>query len=130
MGLGAFANKNWRGSMQKVSLSADEAFGEELQLIPIKPPRPNFSTEPDFKKMACVTGVFSWPAKEVRLDDHTTVISRDPVVSFHRNGLPYPLKRGDWVERCDGTRFEITAVEPDGVVRIECDLVQMGIQNQ
>lgn len=129
---------SWLEGMQQTSVEIDAHFGEELILTPCEK-KPNFGTCPIVAEAVRILGVFRWRSEMIMrhgtgrhgAEPSGLVESRKPVVEFSRDALPFALKRGDRITRCgDKNTFEIVNVEPDGVSRITCALVQLGVQEQ
>lgn len=123
--------QGWHSAMQEVSHEIDRQFGEVLRIMPahVSPNRsPVYYPENAIELM----GVFRWPSTSRNLHlKEMKVVSRDPCATFSRTDLPWGIHRGDRISRCcDGTEWEVTAVRPDGVSRVECDLVQLGLPHQ
>lgn len=127
----SFVTPDWHAAMQDVSAEIDQRFGERLRIVPAHTV-PNQSPTYYPAEAIEILGVFRWPTKDVNLRmEEMKVVSRDPTATFSRTNLPWAIKRGDQITRCcDGSMFEVTAVRPDGVSRIECDLLQLGIPHQ
>ncbi len=130
---------NWRAGMQTVSATIDQTFGETILLIPCER-RPNAQARPQREHAVELLGVFGWRSEmalrtgniaQNRGEGGGLVETRKPVVSFSHAALPWALAHGDRVERCcDGELFEVTKIEPDGVSRVCCHLVQLGRSEQ
>ncbi len=129
-----YTSNGWRSAMQGVSREIDQTFGEAVRLIPTAK-APNMQAQPQPEHAFELLGVFSWrSAMALRTDGNPVtggkaglVETRDPYVSFSRDALPWAPQHLDQVQRrCDGALFEIKGVEPDGVSRIVCRLVELG----
>ncbi len=132
-----YVSNGWRSDMQGVSATIDETFGEAVRLIPTEK-RPNMQARPQPENAVELLGVFSWrSAMAFRAEGGLAgaksglIETREPYVTFSRDALPWAPQQLDQVQRgCDGALFEIKGVEPDGVSRITCRLVELGRSSQ
>jgi len=130
----SYIQTSWRAGMQTASAKIDDTFGEPLRITPCEM-KPNFPGCAVPKQAFEVLGVFSWRAHIALANGHDRmhgngglVQTQKPVVSFSRDALKWMLQRGDQITRlCDSTKWEVTAVQSDGVSRITCELVQLGV---
>lgn len=129
-----YTSNGWRAEMQGVSAKIDETFGEAFRLIPTAK-QPNMQATPQPEHAHELLGVFSWrSAMALRTEGNPIsggkpglIETRDPWVSFSREALRWAPQHLDQVRRlADGALFEIKGVEPDGVSRITCRLVELG----
>jgi hypothetical protein len=108
-----------------------EEFGEFFAIIPMVQ-QPNFGAVPDTSRPPqWLPVMFVWEAKAIGLGlDVVKVASRDPQITFLRCDLPYALRRADRVQRYkDGSLFDVTCVDPDGLSGALAELVQVGRQS-
>lgn len=130
---------SWRAGMQSVSAAIDKTFGEPLLLIASYIPGPNFPPDRDRSvEQVHLKGEFLYRAK-LALDNggrpgqHGSgglVELQEPIATFSHAALPWLPQRGDRIRReVDGTEWEITKVSSDGVSRVTCQLVQMGVSS-
>lgn len=131
---------NWRAGMQDVSAAIDETMGELVTVTPVLPVKPNFPSEPEPDKAVTARAVFTSLHKTVILSNErrvgTTsvaplVSTREPIFSFGYGVLPFAVGQHYRITRvCSGETFEVTDVQPDGVSRIVCKVVQLGRQKE
>ena len=130
---------SWREGMGTVSAAIDQNFGERLTLIACIS-QPNFPTDRD-RRIEPVTlrGEFMYRAR-LALDNgrgkggqHGSgglVESQQPIFTFSHVALPFLPQRGDRVRReIDGTLWEITRCSTDGVSRVTCEAVELGVSS-
>jgi hypothetical protein len=134
---------NFRGYMVEVAEAIDQEMGEMVTVTPTIAP-PNFSPIAQPSKAVNVVAVFAWISEtgfssadskrtsgNREIDLAPLVQTRKPRFSFKANCLPWPILRNYMIQRhCDATIWQVTAVKPDGVSRIECAIVQLGRQTQ
>jgi len=137
----SYFNTSWCQGMQRVPNAINDAFGEALTIIPSET-RPNYPPQQDYKHAVTVQGVFSYRSAMALDTGHDSVArrghhpgaiveTRTPIARFAHKDLKWALNHGDIVRReIDGTEFTITALRTDGVSAVECDLVQLGVQEQ
>ena len=126
---------NWRDAMEGVSADIDDEFGEAFLLTPVTT-RPNYQPEPSGPPVL-ITGVFRDRSAEGlgvhgnsahAMEGGLHVDSRQPIVSFDRDRLPFPPEDGTWVKRlATGSLYEVARSLPDGVSRVVCHLNQLGL---
>lgn len=133
-----FVNSDWRAGMENVAREIDNAFGECVRVIPTRT-KPNMQAIPLYDEAFVVTATFTWRSKMVFKQNSGTMFqtqepfleTRVPTFTFSRHNLPRGLTHLMQIERlCDGTIFEITSIEPDGVSRITAHVNQLGRQKQ
>lgn len=125
--------------MQDVSAAIDETMGEPVTITPVIR-KPNFSPIPHDARRAAAVAVFTWKSKS-SFQEQTgkranagqssftplmEIESREPVFNFTTAALPFPILHGYRIGRCDGTTFEVTKVELDGVARTVVHVMQLG----
>lgn len=133
-------SNNWRVAMQDASAAIDETMGELVTVTPASVERPNFPSVPDPSQAVTVTAVFTSKAKTVLMGNESRVAGHsvsplietsEPIFSFGYGILPFPMRLSYRITRlCSGEVFEVKAVEPDGVSRIVCKVVQLGRQSE
>jgi hypothetical protein len=133
-----FQLNTWKDGMQAFAAEADRQFGEPLSIIPMTR-RPNLDAVRDTSRpIAEITGQFTYRAKDAwpgggsgqRHDKHPLPVnSREPIMILSTCSLPYVIKAGDIVKRCNGSQYEVQTVEPDGTAQIEYKLLMMGVQS-
>jgi hypothetical protein len=134
---------NWRAGMQDVSAAIDESMGELVTVTPhVGTPRPNFPAMPDPARAVTVTAVFTNRAKSVIMGENSgriasghsvspIVSTSEPIFSFGYGVLPFPLMQGYRIMRlCNRALYEVRDAKPDGVSRIEVNVVQLGLAKE
>lgn len=129
---------NWRAAMQDCSQAIDESMGELVTVTPANVQKPNFPSVPNSSLAVTVTAVFMRKSKAVlmgnenRFGGHSLsplVETSEPIFSFAIDALPFPILQSYRITRlCSGEVFEVTRPEPDGVARIVCKVVQLGME--
>jgi hypothetical protein len=128
--------------MQDVAAAIDETMGELVEVTPIDSAatKPNFSAvmRPDKAVRAIAvftstpTHVFGKPSGGKYAGSYEVaplITTSKPVFSFAYGALPFPLRQHCRIERCcSGELFEITDIQPDGVSRIACTVVRLGLE--
>lgn len=130
---------DWQTGIRAAAENIDATFGETLIITPCHQ-APNYPSEPYTEEAIEVIGVFSYKSMLAlntggvlhRAHGEGGIVeTRKPIASFSRSRLPWMLNSADRITRCcDGSTFEIISVEPDGVARITCHLVQLGVSDQ
>jgi hypothetical protein len=131
---------NWRAGMQDASAAIDDTMGELVTVTPASVPQVNFPSVADSSKAVTVTAVFTskaetvWMGNEGRISGHSVsplIQTSKPIFSFAYDALPFPIRQSYRITRnCSGEVFEVTNIEPDGVARIVCKVVQLGRQSE
>lgn len=134
---------NWRASMQDVSAAIDESMGELVEVTPHNgTPAPNFPAMPDPSRAVTVTAVFTNKAKSVIMGENNgriasghsispIVSTSEPIFSFGYGVLPFPLMQGYRIMRlCNRALYEVRDAKPDGVSRIEVNVLQLGLAKE
>jgi len=128
----SYVISDWRTGMQGVSAAIDRTFGETLTLIPCVL-EPNMPTRALADEAATLKGEFMYRAKLAFAAHHAggdgpLIQSQEPIATFSHAALPYEINRGDRIRReTDGTLWEVTRTSSDGVSRVTCHLVELGI---
>ena len=122
----------------------NDTMGERITVTPYVA-KPNFPAAPDATLPAFdIVAVFrnrasvafdSKGSKRVSnrhdIDVAQLIRTSTPTLSFKTCELPFPLRQHYRIQRCaTGDVFEITDIKPDGVSRIEADVVMLGRQDQ
>ena len=126
----------WHRGMMKMTNTADAIFAESVRVIPCEQ-KPNFPAVQHDDEAYQTTAQFLSPSQNVytasqtngQLGRDTVMVTRNPHFRFAKSALRFSLKRADRIERCDGTRYEITAVRPD-IFHIDVDVVELGRASQ
>ena len=131
----------FREAMSDVADAINDEMGETVIITPYVEAQPNFPASPDPTLPAfSVTAVFSHMAvmtfgtpighrKAIGGGDYLEagVSTRRPIFSIKSCDLPYPLYGGTRIQRChDGSIWEITDAKPDGISRVQINVVQLG----
>jgi hypothetical protein len=128
---------NWRAGMQDFSRAVDDTMGELVMVTPAYVRKVNYPSIPNPAKAVTVIAAFMAKPKtlimgsEGKIGGHSLralVQTTEPIFSFGYNVLPWPIQQSYRITRlCSGETFEITNVKPDGVARIVCTVVQLGM---
>ena len=122
---------SWREGMQGVSAAIDKTFGETLTLIPCVL-EPNMPSRGLNDEAVTLRGQFLYRQKLAFAHhaggDGPLIQSQEPIATFSHAALPYEINRGDRIRReTDQTLWEVTRVSSDGVSRVTCHLVELGV---
>jgi hypothetical protein len=134
---------NFRGYMVEVAEAIDQEMGEMVTVTPVFN-KANFAPVAEPARSVNVVAVFAWISEtgfsstdskrtsgNREIDLAPLVQTRKPRFSFKANCLPWPILRSYLIQRrCDASIWQVTAVKPDGVSRIECAVLELGRQTQ
>jgi hypothetical protein len=128
---------NWRAGMRLFSDAVDDSMGEMVLVTPAHAPKPNYPSVPNPAKAVTVVAAFMAKSKTIlmgeggKIGGHSLsplVQTTEPIFSFGYSVLPWPIQQSYRITRpCSGETFEVTNVKPDGVARIVCTVVQLGM---
>jgi hypothetical protein len=126
---------NWRAGMQDMAAAANETMGELVHVTPATA-KPNYPSMEDLSKTVTVTAVFTNKARTVMLGNEGKIgglsvspllETSEPIFQFNYGTLPFHLQQGYRITRCcNGARYEVTNVKPDGVAFVFAKVVQLG----
>lgn len=134
----------FRDAASDMASAINETMGETVTVFPYAA-KPNYSPVPDASRPAFSVAMVFTHKSEMAFSDKSAyrpsgsretdvaiaIQTRRPVFSVKACDLPYPLRQKDRLQRCwDKTEWEITSVKPDGISRIEIDVVQSGRTSQ
>ena len=134
----------FRDAAQDMAAAINETMGETVTVTPYTV-KANFPAAPDATLPAFkITMVFmhrsataftdrssyrSSGSKDIEIA--AAIQTRKPIFSVKACDLPFTIGRQFRIHRCfDGTDWEVTASKPDGISRVELDVVQLGRASQ
>ena len=134
----------FREAAQDMADAINDTMGEYVTVTPYTA-KPNFPSAPDttlsafdivavFRNRASMA--FDSKAGKRNSNKHDIELAQlirtsTPTFSVKTCELPFPLRQHYRIQRCaTGDTYEITDIKPDGVSRIEFDVVMLGRQDQ